>query len=116
MYARVWRAGILPGKVDDFVASIDSMRPLLRGRPGFRGLIVLHSGPGEALETTIVSMWASIDELRGSETPEYQQALVKVVACCERHPVMREEEVLMSDFPQSAHPAHRDPNDTVTSL
>ena len=110
MYARVWRAGILSGKVDGFTASIDSMKPLLRAQPGFCGLLVLHSGPGEALEATIVSMWTSIDALRDSETPEYQKAVAHVVSFCAGHPVMREEEVLLMDIVSG------DPDKTVTHL
>ena len=108
MYARVWRAGILPGKVDEFTASIESMKPLLRGLPGFVGIFVLRSGPGEALEATVVSMWTSIDTLRNSETPAYQQAVVHVLSFCDRHPVMREEEVLLMEL------ASGDPDKTVT--
>jgi heme-degrading monooxygenase HmoA len=97
MYARVWRAGILPGKVEEFAAAINSSRPILRGQPGFRGLLVLRSGPG-ALEATVVSLWASIDDLRNSEGTAFQQAAVSVLSYCEPHPVVREEEVVVSEF------------------
>lgn len=108
MYARVWKAGILAGKVDAFVASVDSMLPLLKAQPGFCGLLVLHSGAGEALEATVVSMWTSIDTLRDSETPAYREAVVNVLSFCGSHPTMREEEVLIFDF------ASGDPDKTVT--
>ncbi len=101
MYARVWRAAILPGKVHEFEAAMNSVRPLLRGLPGFCGLILLRTGPGEALETTVISMWASIEELRGSETPAYAEAVVRVLSFCERRPLMREEEVVFSDFAEN---------------
>lgn len=110
MYARVWRAGILPGKVAEFAAAINSIRPLLRRQPGFCSLLVLRSGPGEGLEATVVSTWASIDDLRNSETTAFQQAVVNILSYCERRPVMREEEVLVSDF------ASVNLDDTVTKL
>lgn len=108
MYARVWKAGILPGKVEPFAASVDSMLPLLKGQPGFCGVLVLHSGVGEALEATVVSLWTSIDALRDSETPAYREAVVKVLSFCGSHPTMREEEVLIFNLASS------DPDKTVT--
>ena len=97
MYARVWRAGILPGKIEEFAAAINSVRPILRGQVGFCGLLVLRSGPG-ALEATVVSVWNSIDDLRNSEATTFQQTVVKILSYCEPRPVMREEEVVVSDF------------------
>jgi heme-degrading monooxygenase HmoA len=110
MYARVWRAGILPGKVEEFAAAINSVRPLLRRQPGFCGLLVLRSGPGEALEATVVSTWASIVDLRNSETTAFQQAVVNVLSYCEPRPVMREEEVVVSDV------ASDNSDDTITKF
>ncbi len=110
MYARVWRAGILPGKVEEFKAAIDSARPFLRQQPGFRGLLVLRTGPGEELDATIVSAWASIEDLRNSETNAFQEAVVHVLTTCEPHPVMREEEVVFCEF------AAGDLDATVTSF
>ena len=98
MYARVWKAGILPGKVGEFVTAIESMRPFLRKQSGFSGFLVLRTGPGEGLEATVISMWSSIDALRSSETPTFQEAVVNVLSYCERRPVMREEEVVLSEF------------------
>ena len=98
MYARVWKVGILPGKVEEFTAAANAMMPMLRKQPGFRGCVVLRTGPGEALECSVFSLWDSIDALRDSETPAFRQALVPFLALCEDHPLMREEEVLMSEF------------------
>ena len=111
MYARVWKLGILPGKVEEFTATAKAGMEILRPQVGFRGLLVLRSGPGEGLEATLVSMWASIEALRNSETtPAYQQALVHFLSLCERHPSMREEEVMVSEF------ASADLDDTVTKF
>jgi heme-degrading monooxygenase HmoA len=110
MYARVWRAVILHGKVDEFAAAIKSIIPLLRKLPGFRGIIVLRTGPGEELEATIISMWATIDDLRNSEPTVFQEAVGHMLSTCEPHPLMREEEVVISDFEAGS------PDDTVTNL
>jgi heme-degrading monooxygenase HmoA len=110
MYARVWKANILSGKAEGFAASVNSIRPLLRRQPGFCGLLVLRTGPGEELEATVISIWSSIDDLRNSETPAFQQAVVNILSYCERRPVMREEEVVLTEFPSG------DPDSTITKL
>jgi len=97
MYARVWRTGILPGKIEEFTAALNAIRPLLRKQHGFCGLLALRSGPG-ALETTVVSLWTSIDDLRNSEGPVFQEAAHSILSYCEPHPGVREEEVVLSDF------------------
>ena len=110
MYARVWKANILPGKVEEFAASINFVRPLLRKQAGFRGLLVLHTGPGEALEATVLSVWSSIDDLRNSETPAFQEAVLSMLTFCERRPVMREEVVVLCEFSSD------DPDSTITNF
>ena len=110
MYARVWKLGILPGKVEEFTAATKAGIAVLRRQPGFCGLLVLRSGPGERLEATVVSMWTSIDALENSETSVFQQTLVHVLSLCERHPFMREEEVMVSEF------ASANLDDTVTKF
>ena len=107
MYARVWRAGILPGQVEAFAEAVKAILPILRAQPGFRACVVLRSGPAE-LEATVVSLWESMDALRNSETAVFQQTLVDILSHCERHPQMREEEVLLSEFPAG------DSDETVT--
>ncbi len=110
MYARVWRVGILPGKVEEFAAAINSGIPNLRRHAGFRGVLVLRGGPGERLEGTMVSAWDSLDALRNSETSEWQEALDRILSYCEHRPFMREEEVLVSEF------ASRDLSDTTVGF
>jgi len=110
MYARVWKFVILPGKVEEFVVAAKSAIPILQRQPGFRSLLVLRSGPGERLEATVISTWASIEALRESETPAFQKALSRALAVCEPRPFMREEEVLVSEF------ATEDPDDTITKF
>jgi len=110
MYARVWRVGILPGKVEELSAAINSLLSILRRHAGFRGMLVLRGGPGERLEVTGFSAWDSLEALRNSETSEYQEALDRFLSCCEHRPFMREEEVLVSEF------ASRDLSDTTVGF
>ena len=110
MYARVWKLGILPGNVQEFTASVNSVRPLLRKQPGFCGLLVLRTGSGEALDATVISIWASIDALRDSEAEVLTHTIGDFQAHCEPHPLMREEEVVVTEFPA------KDLDDTVTSF
>lgn len=110
MYARVWKAKILPGKADEFAAAINLVRPLLLRQPGFCGLLALRTGPGEGLEATVISVWSSIDDLRNSETPDFQRAVVNMLTYCENRPVMREEEVVQCEFSAD------DPDSTITKF
>jgi heme-degrading monooxygenase HmoA len=110
MYARVWRVVILPGKMEELLASANEMMPVLRRHPGFCGLLMMRSGPGERLEVTVVSMWTSLEALQDSEDQAYREAVVKFLAFCEHRPSMREEEVMMSEFPSG------DPDDTITKF
>lgn len=110
MYARVWKFKILSGKVEEFAAAINSFLPTVRRQAGFRGVLALRGGPGEKLEVIAFSMWDSLEALRNSETHAYQEALLRLLACCERHPSMREEEVLVSEF------ASQDLSDTTVGF
>lgn len=110
MYARVWRVVILPGKMEELLAITKELMPVLRRHPGFCGLLMLRSGPGERLELTVVSMWTSLEALQDSEDQTYRERLVKFLALCEHRPFMREEEVMMSEFPSG------DPDDTITKF
>jgi heme-degrading monooxygenase HmoA len=100
MFARVWKVGILPGKADEFAADVRSIIPAWRKTAGFRGLFVLRTGPA-MLEGTVISLWESLDALRGSENNTFREAVALLMTCCEPHPHVREEEVLVSDFESS---------------
>jgi heme-degrading monooxygenase HmoA len=116
MYARVWRAGILPGKVEEYTAAVRAVVPILRQQAGFRSLVVLRGGPGDRLESTVISVWETLVALRDSETPEFERAVALVLSFCERHPSMREEEVLIDEFASSRQGAAIDSDDTITKF
>jgi heme-degrading monooxygenase HmoA len=113
MYARVWKAGILPGKVEEFTTATKAAIPILNRQSGFRNLLVLRSGPGEMLEATVISVWDSLVDLRNSETSAFQRVVAHVLTLCEPHPSMREEEVLLNEL---ASPGSADPDDTITNF
>jgi hypothetical protein len=46
-------------------------------------------------------MWVSLEALQDSETPTFRQEVVKFLALCEHRPSMREEEVMLSEFPSN---------------
>ena len=98
MYARVWRFGILPGKAEEFEAFVKSIVPAWRQMAGFRGLLVLRTGPGEMLDTTVVSTWETLEDLRGSENSTFQKSVARALSFCEPHPSMREEQVVVNEF------------------
>ncbi len=114
MYARVWRANILPGKVEEHTVAVRAVIPILRRRTGFRSLVLLRGGPGDRLESTVVSVWESLVTLRNSETAEFERAVAHVLSFCERHPSMRGEEVLIDEFASSQPGGAIDPDDTLT--
>jgi heme-degrading monooxygenase HmoA len=116
MHARVWKFVILPGKVDEFAAACKSAIPILRRQPGFRSLLVLRSGLGDMLEATVVSVWDSLVALRNSETSTFQQAIAHVLTFCEPRPSMREEEVLVGEFPSPDPDDTIDPDDPITKF
>jgi heme-degrading monooxygenase HmoA len=116
MHARVWKFVILPGKVEEFAAACKSAIAILRGQPGFRSLLVLRSGLGDMLEATVVSVWDSLVALRNSETSAFQKAIANVLTLCEPRPSMREEEVLVSEFPAPDPNDTIDPDDTITKF
>ena len=98
MYARVWRAKILPGKVEEYESAIKSILPAWRKMSGFNGMLVLRTGSGEMLEATVVSVWETADDLRSSENDTFRQGVQRVLSCCEPHASMREEYVVASEF------------------
>jgi heme-degrading monooxygenase HmoA len=100
MYARVWKVGILPGKAEEFAEDVRAVIPAWRKMAGFRGLFVLRTGPA-MLEGTVISLWETLDALRDSENSTFREAVKHLMTCCEPHPLLREEEVLVSDYESS---------------
>jgi heme-degrading monooxygenase HmoA len=116
MYARVIEFTILPGKLDDFVDAVESMRPALRKHRGFRAMFVLRTTPapapqsagsasGEDVAATdepqvmTFTIWDSHEHLRASEKSFLlYQALAKFIQHARAFPTIREVEVLSSEL------------------
>jgi len=108
MYARVWRFTVLPEKVEQFARACRSVGALNRKRAGFRGLVVSRGGQRDSPESTVVSVWDSLEDLRASENDAFQKAVARAMACCKDGAVMREEEILIWEFavPKKKKKAH----------
>jgi len=98
MYARIWKFSVFTEKIEQYARGCRSVLALNRKRPGFSGLVVLRGGPRDAPESTVVSVWDSLEALRASESDSFQKAVSRVLACCKRDAVLREEEVLICEF------------------
>jgi len=98
MYARVWKFNIFPERVEQYAAGCRAVLALNRKRAGFRGLVVSRGGPRDAPESTVVSVWDSLENLRASESDAFQKAVARVMACCKSGAVLREEEILVWEF------------------
>ena len=98
MYARVWRFIVLPEKVEQFAAACRSVGAINWKRAGFRGLVVSRGGQRDSPDSTVVSVWDSLEALRASESDAFQKAVARAVACCKPGAVLREEEILICEF------------------
>jgi heme-degrading monooxygenase HmoA len=116
VYARVIQFDILPGKLDDFVDAVESMRPGLRKQPGFRAMFVLRTNTAPAPQqagaataediaaidkpqVVTFTIWDSHEHLRASEKNFFlYQALAKFIKHAKGFPAIKELEVLSSEL------------------
>jgi len=106
MHARVTQVHILPGKLTEFLAAVDSLRPAIPKQAGFRTLLVLCSAETPASENatretsaTIYSVWDTMEDLRASEKNLFlYQALAQIQSYCKGLWRIREEEVIASEM------------------
>jgi heme-degrading monooxygenase HmoA len=99
MYARVTQYKIHPGKLDQFTATVDSLMPAIHQLAGFRLVLVLRGTARDKPDALIVSVWDSIENLHASDNNVFlNQALARLMSCCEAFPTIREQEVLLSEF------------------
>jgi heme-degrading monooxygenase HmoA len=106
MYARVMQVHILPGKLRDFLAAVDSLTPLLKKQSGFRAMMILRSaetpskdGDDREIVATTFTIWESLEHLRGSEKNMFlYQALARMKESYKGFPQIHEEEVIASEM------------------
>ena len=77
MIARTWRGETEPANADRYVAHLrDRTLPVLMGLPGYKGAYVLRLASGPRVEFTVVTLWESLDAIRGFAGPDAAVAVV----------------------------------------
>jgi heme-degrading monooxygenase HmoA len=66
MIARIWRGRTLPDRSDDYLTVLERTGLAeYRATPGNRGVLVLRRESEGAAEFTILTLWDSMDAIRG---------------------------------------------------
>jgi heme-degrading monooxygenase HmoA len=101
MYARVTQYHVLPEKYDEFVGALHSAVPLMRQQPGFNALLVLRVEGSKPPDVRVMTIWDSQQALQQSENNLYfYQAVARAMVLSQGFPTIREEEVVLHDFPR----------------
>jgi quinol monooxygenase YgiN len=101
MHARVTQFTVSADKLNDFLASLSSAIPLMRQQKGFQALLVLRVEGSNPPDVRVMTIWDSQKALQDSENNLYfYQALTRALAFSQGFPVIREEEVVLTDFPR----------------
>ena len=116
MFARVMHIHILPGKLNDLLAAVDSLMPTLKKQAGFRAMMILRSaetpashGNDRDISATSITLWDSMEHMRASEDNMFlYQALARLKEFCKGFPQIREEEVIVETLSASHHVARSD--------
>lgn len=111
MIARLWRGAAEAGNADAYQRhATTTVFPSLRGIPGHRGACLLRRAVGGRTEFLAVTLWDSIDAIRGFAGADAEKAVVEpearaVLADCDD--VARHYEVAYDGLnaPPSAAPA-----------
>lgn len=108
MYARVAQYRVKPERYEEFVDALEAAIPLMRRQKGFQALLVLRVEGSTPPDVRVMTIWDSQLTLQQSENDSYfYQAVAKALILSDGFPIIREEEVLLSDFPAaSSSPIH----------
>jgi heme-degrading monooxygenase HmoA len=106
MFARVMQMRILPGKLNDYLMAVESLRPGLRKQAGFRAMLLLRSADTPAKEgnereiiITTYTVWETMEHMRASEKNLFlYQAVARMQEHCKGFPQIHEEEVIASEL------------------
>jgi len=99
MYARVWKVRVRPGKLDELRAELAALMGLAHRQQGYRGSLALVSDKSDAPEVTLIGVWDSLDEMRGSERNLFlMQAISRVLLCTEGFPQITEHEIIVGSL------------------
>jgi heme-degrading monooxygenase HmoA len=103
MHARVTQFSVPSEQLNDFIDSLNSAIPLMRQRKGFQALLVLRVENSDPPDVRVMTIWETQQALHESENNIYfYQALARALAFAKGFPVIREEEVVLHDFPKVA--------------
>jgi quinol monooxygenase YgiN len=103
MHARVTQFSVQPGKLNEFVDALNSAIPIMRQRKGFQALLVLRVEGSNPPDVRVMTFWDSQQALHESESNiHFYQTLSRVMVFSQGFPAIREEEVMISDFPRAS--------------
>jgi quinol monooxygenase YgiN len=103
MHARVTQFTVPPAKLNDFMSALESAIPLMHQRNGFQALLVLRVEGSNPPDVRVMTIWDSQKALHESESNlMFYQALSRIMAFSQGFPAIREEEVVIHDFPAPA--------------
>ncbi|HXX44558.1 MAG TPA: antibiotic biosynthesis monooxygenase [Candidatus Acidoferrales bacterium] len=101
MVARVTRYRIRPGKVEQFIAHVDSLTSTLDKLEGFHAFFLLRGENPDGRDATAVSLWDTVEHMKSSENDKFYYAVIKtLMGFCESFSPMHVHEVLKSKFAQ----------------
>lgn len=81
MIARIWRGATAPANADAYAAHLrDNILPELASLPGNAGLMVLRRPDGDAVAFTVITLWRSLDAIRGFAGDDVEAAVVPAEA------------------------------------
>jgi heme-degrading monooxygenase HmoA len=99
MVARVTHYQIRVGKIEEFVATVESLTTAMDKLSGFRSLVVLRGEDPTSREVMAISVWESEADMRDSDNNTfYYHVISKLIGCCESFSPMHVQEVLASKF------------------
>src|SRR5580704_3606983 len=103
MHARVTQYSIPSEKLNEFREALNSAIPLMRQRKGFQALLVLRVEGSNPPDVRVMTFWESQQALHESESSvQFYAALARAMAFSQGFPIIREEEVMISDFPRAS--------------
>jgi heme-degrading monooxygenase HmoA len=106
MYARVAQYQVQADKYDQFIEALNSALPLMRKQEGFQALLVLRVEGSRPPDVRVMTLWDTQLSLRQSENNLYfYQAVSRALVLSQGFPVIREEEVVLHDFPRASSSA-----------
>jgi hypothetical protein len=78
---RMWKGRATAAKAGDYVQhASENVFPEIRSIPGHRGAYLLRRSVGNTIEFLVLTLWASMDAVRGFAGPEPEKAVVEPAA------------------------------------